>query len=51
MTDDQKYAPNFPEGTRVKLITYDPKSGEFTEGPEEIVSRKNCNASNEKDGV
>lgn len=51
MTDDQKYAPNFPEGTRVKLITYDPKSGKFVESPEEIVGRKNCNASNEKDGV
>lgn len=51
MTNDQKYAPNFPEGTRVKIITYDPKSGEFVERPEEIVGRKKCNAPNEKDGV
>lgn len=43
--------PNFPEGTKVKLVHYDPGTGIFTEGPEEIVSRKNDTADNEKDGV
>lgn len=43
--------PNFPEGTKVKLIRYDPSSGQFVEYPEEIVHRKNCKADNEKDGV
>ena len=43
--------PNFPEGTKVKLVHYDPGTGVFTECKEEIVHRKNSNSDNEKDGV
>ena len=43
--------PNYPEGTKVKLTHYDPKTGKFTEGPEQVVCRKNRNPDNEKDGV
>lgn len=46
-----EYEPNFPEGTKVQLIHYDPCTGTFTESPEEVVVRKNSNADNEKDGV
>ena len=43
--------PNFPEGTKVKLIHYDPSTGQFVEHQEEIVHRKNSNSDSEKDGV
>ena len=43
--------PNYSEGAKVKLVHYDPKTGQFTEGPEQVVCRKNCKSDNEKDGV
>lgn len=46
-----EYEPNFPEGTKVKLVHYDPGADMFTEGKEEMVHRKNSNSDNEKDGV
>ena len=37
-----KYEPNFPEGTKIQLVRYDPSTGKFIKYPEEIV-RKNSN--------
>lgn len=38
-----KIEPNFPDGTKVKLIHFDPATWTFTESPEEIIHRKNGN--------
>lgn len=29
--------PNYPEGTKVKLVHFDPATGIFTEGPIEVI--------------
>ena len=44
---DTEYEPNFPEGTKIQLVQYDPSTGKFIKYPEEIV-RKNSKPPNEE---